>query len=305
MPNAMDENSWLVLLRRIQDGKCTPFLGAGVCYGVLPLGGDVARQWSQQFGYPLEDNYDLARVAQFLAVKHDDAMFPKEEIIRLFSGAAPPVFTEPDEPHAALASLPLPIYMTTNYDDFMARALQANATPRKTPVRETCHWNRMAADHPCIFESEPNYQPTEERPLVFHLHGYDLSPESLVLTEDDYLDFLVNISRNQQMLPHQIQRAFTGTSLLFIGYRLEDWTFRVLFRGLVSATEASLRRISVTVQLPPSGADAAAQEAIKDYRSAYFDRIDVKVYWGTARQFAAELRERWSRFNHGLAVGRP
>jgi len=305
MPNAMDENSWLVLLRRIQDGKCTPFLGAGACDGVLPLGGDVARQWSQQFGYPLEDNYDLARVAQFLAVKHDDAMFPKEEIIRLFSGIAPPVFTEADEPHAALASLPLPIYMTTNYDDFMARALQANPNPVKTPVREICHWNRMAADHPCIFQREPDYQPTVQRPLVFHLHGYDLSPESLVLTEDDYLDFLVNISRNQQMLPHQIQRAFTGTSLLFIGYRLEDWTFRVLFRGLVSATEASLRRISVTVQLPPRGADVAAQEAIKDYRSAYFDRIDVKVYWGTARQFAAELRERWSRFNHGLAVGRP
>jgi len=28
-------------LRRIQSGKCTPFLGAGACDGALPLGADV------------------------------------------------------------------------------------------------------------------------------------------------------------------------------------------------------------------------------------------------------------------------
>ena len=37
MPNTLSEEDWEILLRRIDKGKCTPFLGAGACYGVLPL----------------------------------------------------------------------------------------------------------------------------------------------------------------------------------------------------------------------------------------------------------------------------
>ena len=43
------------------------------------------------------------------------------------------------------------------------------------------------------------------------------------------------------------KKALAGASLLFIGYRLADWNFRVLHRGLVMAGESSLRRLSVTV----------------------------------------------------------
>jgi hypothetical protein len=68
-------DTWSLLLRRIQSGKCTPFLGAGACYGTLPLGADIARGCSERYGYPLEDSHDLARVAQFLAVR-EDSMFP-------------------------------------------------------------------------------------------------------------------------------------------------------------------------------------------------------------------------------------
>ena len=118
-------------------------------------------------------------------------------------------------------------------------------------------------------------------------------PESLVLTEDDYLDFLVNISSDQALLPLRIQRALTGASLLFIGYRLADWSFRVLYRGLISSMEASLRRISVAVQLPPEDQD------VQNYLAEYFGNINVKVYWGTARDFSAELRERWEEFSNG------
>ena len=68
MPSRLEDRDWDILLRRIRDGKCTPFLGAGVNAGVLPLGSDIARQWAAQYKYPLEDGTDLARVAQFLAV---------------------------------------------------------------------------------------------------------------------------------------------------------------------------------------------------------------------------------------------
>jgi hypothetical protein len=176
----------------------------------------------------------------------NDPMWPKEEILkRFFTKAAPPDFNSPDEPHGVLAELPLPVYMTTNYDDFMVRALRSR---KKDPTRELCQWNKYIKGLPSIFES--GFEPTVANPVVFHLHGYDKVSESLVLTEDDYLDFLVNISTDPALLPPRIQAALTGASLLFIGYSPADWDFRVLFRGLVMSKESSLRRLSITVQLP-------------------------------------------------------
>ena len=132
MPNRLEDRDWDILLRRIRDGKCTPFLGAGVNAGVLPLGSEIARQWAAQDKYPLEDGTDLARVAQFLAVSSRDKMFPKEEIVKSFEGVAPPDFSARDDPQGALADLPLPVYMSTNYDDFMAKALKSRGKDPKT-----------------------------------------------------------------------------------------------------------------------------------------------------------------------------
>jgi hypothetical protein len=289
MPKTLEERDWDLLLRRIKAGKCTPFLGAGACFGALPLGSEIAQEWAQEYHYPLEDSSDLARVAQFLAVQYDP-MFPKEEILKQFENVAPPDFTVPDELHGVLAELPLPVYMTTNYDDFMMQALESRD---KDPKRELCRWNQLVKGQPSIFESEPGFNPTPANPVVFHLHGNDKVPESLVLTEDDYLDFLVNISRDQTLLPPRIQEALAGASLLFLGYGMADWSFRVLFRGLITSIEPSLRRISVIVQLPP------ALEEAQDYLGNYFNRMDVRVYWGTLREYAAELRQRWKEFSNG------
>lgn len=290
MAQTLREQDWEILLGRIQKGKCTPFLGAGAAYGFLPLGSDIAQNWAKEYGYPLTDSTDLARVAQFLAVSTKDSMFPKEKILESFKSCSAPDFAAADEPHAVLADLPLPIYMTTNYDDFMMRALVSR---NRQPRRELCSWNSFLRGRPSVFDASETFLPSAANPVVYHLHGHTGVPESLVLTEDDYLDFLVSISRDHNLLPPRIQEALTGASLLFIGYRLADWDFRVLFRGLVTAMESSLRRISVAVQLPP-GSVAGAPDAQK-YLTDYFDDINVRVYWGTAREFAAELRQRWER----------
>lgn len=291
MPNTLQNLDWDTLLPRIREGKCTPFIGAGACEGSLPLGAQIAQEWAQEHGYPLEDESDLARVAQYLAVTHDP-MFPKETLIRRFqeSDCQQPDFGEADEPHSVLAKLPLPVYLTTNYDDFMVRALRSGG---KDPHREICRWNRFIEQEPSVFDLEEGFEPTVARPVVFHLHGREDLAESLVLTEDDYLDFLVSVWR-RQVLPLRIERALSGASLLFVGYSLRDWTFRVLFRGIVGSMEGSLRRISIAVQLGPDNANA------RRYLDSYYNHLDVKVYWGTARQFAAELATRWRAFcGHG------
>ncbi|HXF60075.1 MAG TPA: SIR2 family protein [Caldilineaceae bacterium] len=206
--------------------------------------------------------------------------------------AQPPNFNLPDEPHGVLADLPLPVYMTTNYDDFMVRGLSSRG---KQPKRELFRWNSdLTKNYTSIFDTRADYQPTPAEPVVFHLHGHNEVPESLVLTEDDYLDFLVNLSSDRYRLPHWIERALTGSTLLFIGYSLADWNFRVLFRGLVRVREQSLRYGNFMVQVLPLPAEAPEEERqrVQRYLDKYFDEEKVRVYWGTATEFCQELRER-------------
>ena len=294
----MEEKHWDTLLQRVKDGRCTPFLGAGAAAGTLPLGADIAKEWAKELHHPLkEDAEDLARIAQFLAVRHDP-MYPKERIRTSFDGHGPPDFDLPYEPHGVLADLPLSVYLTTNYDDFMMQALRSRG---KEPERELCRWN----DHPAVrrapspFSGPEGFEPTPARPIVYHLHGLLELPESLVLTEDDYIDFLVNVSRDlDSRIPPRIQEAVAEASLLFLGYQLRDLDFRVLYRGLVGLVNPSGKRFSFTVQMgPPTKPES--KERVQEYLRDYFERMDVRVFWGTAHEFAAELRRRWTAFNEG------
>lgn len=276
MLKSLDEQSWNLLLDRIADKRCTPFLGAGV--SPHPQAAQIARLWADEWKYPMPDSDDLGHVSQFLAVKSRDGMMPKEKLLKIFRDTSKPDFDDPTEPHGLLADLNLPLYLTTNYDNFMYQALRSR---NRDPSQIVCRWNDSVPKPTSLRE------PTPASPWVFHLHGSDLVTESLVLTDDDYLDFLLTSSRDKRLLPHQVSRALADTSLLFLGYRLADWSFRVLFRGLIYAVPEARRRLNIAVQLPsPHSAEC-------DYLEAYFSNMKVQVYWGNATDFVKELRRRW------------
>ncbi|MDY9927798.1 SIR2 family protein [Methanosarcina sp.] len=296
MPDILEEKDWGILLKRIKDGKCTPFLGAGACSEKIPVSSQIANEWAEKYGYPMEDSYDLTRVAQFVAVTQDP-MFPKDEICtkikELVEEVTPKYFKAPDEPHGMLADLPLPVYVTTNYDDLMVRALKSRG---RAPVQEICQWSE------CLKQRKPtllDYVPTPEKPLVYHLHGCYEFPESLVLTEDDYLEFLVTISVEQDRLPPRIEQAFADASLLFLGYRITDWDFRVLFRLLYRYLERSGRK-HISVQLVPGNVSETQKGEVQKYLDRYFADLRIQVYWHDCHEFATELRNRWEVFNRGI-----
>ena len=302
MPNpaasteGLTDTQWDILLTRIKEGHCTPFLGSGASWPTLPLGGTIAAEWADAHDFPFKDERnDLPQVAQYLAVSSDEPMYPKELIARRLNTKETPDFTPP-EPHAVLARLPFPVYLTTNYDDFMYQALVAHG--QKDPRWDICRWNasqKVLATPSAL--AEPGYEPSAARPLVYHLHGRRDIAESLVLTEDDYFDFLVGVSREAAVeahqkvkLPARILEALS-VSLLFVGYRLADWNVRVVHRGLIGSMEASLRRGSLTVQLEPE--DMAQAE----YLQSYFKQMDVRVFWGTAEDFMGQLLRKWEDFD--------
>jgi hypothetical protein len=287
MPTLLDDKDWEQLIRNIKKNLCTPFLGAGMSYGLLPLGGDIAKKWAAEYQYPMADSDDLIKVSQYVSVEQS-SMSPKDELVQQFQDAkVEPNFKDVNQPHRVLAELPLTTYITTNYDDFMERALSAR---HRDPKVELCRWNSLLEDRPSIFDE--SYKAHPATPVVFHLHGYQDDPYSLVLTEDDYYTFLVNISRKPDIIPRPIEDALKKTSLLFIGYRLADWNFRVLQQSLTRFMEGGLQRNHVAVMLPPPALEGQEERA-KQYWRKYYEKMKVTVCWATAAEFLTELRARY------------
>jgi hypothetical protein len=322
------EADWKTIIRRIKAGKCTPIVSYQVSSHHFTNQKAVVEAWADEIGYPMIDRDNLARVAQFSSTTSRDALVAKEEFLdflkqRLLNQARdeqtaeqsafldtladelfdltfsevasrlgyPRYENELENPLRILAELPLPIYLTTNYATFMENALRA---ANKEPRTEICYWYEDLEDDVCsVFEQDPDYQPSVEEPLVFHLHGLDACPSSLVLTEDDYLDFLVKVSLDAEAVPKRVAQALADSSLLLLGYQLYDWDFRVIFRGLIATKRASRRLLSMSIQLTPDQAGIRDFEEAQNYLEQYFDKANFDIYWGDTQSFSRELWEQW------------
>jgi len=125
---SLKDHHWNNLLNALYEKKCTPYIGAGASAKWLPLASDLSKGWAEKYGYPLEDVSDLSRVAQFLELEYDDPLFPKNLFSQEIRKIESPEFSLDENrntPHALLADLNLPIYITTNYDHFMEKALKS------------------------------------------------------------------------------------------------------------------------------------------------------------------------------------
>jgi hypothetical protein len=309
------------IIDRIKQGRVVPIISKRVTHNLV-LGGDqrIVESYRAYTNYPLQAKHAVARVAQFTKVVDDNMIDPraiKEDYInfvknQLFDiaekdGIAPDVLAELEEtfdelifsefserlgyprfdrednvPLLILADLPLPIYITTDHHAFIEVALRRAG---KKPRTEICYWHKGLERVPSVFSDE-SYQPTPEEPLVYHLHGFDSVPESLVLTEDDYMEFLMavsqNLGRDTDPIPRRVRQAMADSSLVMLGYSLRQWDFKVVFWGLIKPRP--LQQTSVSVQLEPS-------EIEKKYYQKYLEAFGFKVFWGEIDEYIQELSE--------------
>jgi hypothetical protein len=312
---------WPALIRSIANRKCTPVLGPGLLEGVAGTSRDLARRLAEEYNFPLAPfaRDDLPQVAQYLAV-NQSVDFMRDEVansLRRTLGERAPGDDRPDheesisgalaaagrrrrvddaaEPHRVLASMPLPIYLTANPDQLLADALRE---ARREPQVLLCPWH-VEEQH---FVPPQITPPSVQAPLVFHLLGQLDEPDSLVITEDDYFRYLIGVRRNAELLPDAVQRALADTSLLFIGFRFEDWSFRALLQSMLRLSGGSRRShyTHVAVQIDPQEGATLIPQAARNYLKEYLGPVaaqtyqaNISVYWGSVEDFIAELRARW------------
>ncbi len=213
------------------------------------------------------------------------------ETIRLVGGQY--IETDKNEPHRVLAQLGLPLYITTNANDLLADGIRYHG---REPRVELYRWKDSDDVDwpPSIFDENQSWHLSTEEPLVYHLFGHLSQPETVVLSEDDYFDYLMGLDRNKSRLPPQVGSALNDSSLLFLGFRMDDWGFRVLFRSLMRRGGAGLRtrHAHVAVQIDPEGEFTSEPENARLYLTKYFGSENISLYWGSPRDFVEELSER-------------
>ncbi len=304
---------------QIKIGKVVPVIGNTVANNML-LGGhqQMVKEFAHYLEYPWAENADLAHITQFVSVsdespvgeitiKNDylnwvksrifhiaekeqtsgdlleeaDARFDELDFGGLCRSLGYPHFGDPrDDPMLILAQMPLPIYLTTSYHGLLEAALTRAG---KQPHSAICAWSpRLRVWNESL---DRDYRPTPEQPLVFHLHGHDSDPHSLVLTENNYMEFLVSVARDigreTDLIPARVRHALADSSLILMGFEPDSWDFRTLLWGLLQPRPRKQTSVTV-IQVKPSGAR-------ENYLRHLMRDAAFEIYWGDPKQFTGEL----------------
>jgi hypothetical protein len=322
-----DFEIWDGLIDQIRDGSLVPILGSGLMEPYVGSAREFARSWADKCQYPMAESfqYDLHQVAQYISttqgkafaindcvrelsnqmLQHwpdlaqettaEGAESPQQRLLRLLSEVRElRLQNHTAEPYEVLAQLSCPLYLTTNLGNLLTDALQAAG---KTPHTNRSRWR----DEGGRFAESSDLEalaPTVEHPLVFQLYGHLSDKRSIVLTEDDFFEYLIGITQLQNRpQPSVLLEKLTDSGLMFLGFRIEDWEFRVFIHLLQSLQGNKLRGFykNVAVQLDPEEGLGTDLDRARRYLEKYFGTpaMQIEIYWGSAEDFLQELNQRW------------
>ena len=150
---------------------------------------------------------------------------------------------------------------------------------------------RRAENPGTAFEEQPlakldlSCEP-DDASVIFKMHGSvdpsDAKNDQYVITEENYVTFLGRMTE-KNAIPNDFLLPMQQRRLLFLGYGLEDWNFRVLLR--------SLSLVDVSGQ---SGADFvhwAIQRRVDEIEQQLWQRQRVNLADLDLNEFVAKLRQ--------------
>ena len=331
-----------LIVQRIFEGRCVPFLGAGVNvssndYKGLPLAYEVSlhlvrgltkkftkeqleeltnkadedvkrrvaqlvsklddeqmrqMKWSDIEQYldqaePLPSLLraslpDLARIALHVAVEQD-----VDYLMNLVHEVLADAQYQPSPLLQTLVSLPFKLFVTTNYDRLLERAFPGNdyellvqPVTGFTDLEQATIQDRLAAIN---------------KPIIYKIHGSfrdngnpagnPQNSNRLILTEEDYIQFLSIVGREDMGVPTMVREKLVDGTILFLGYSLQDWDFRTIHKILFEPLQGRQPNKSFAIQKDPP-----------DFWVQYWNSKNVTILNVDLYTFATELKEYWQDF---------
>jgi hypothetical protein len=309
---------WPALLDNIYRDRCTPILGPGLLEALVGPFRQLARDWAERHDFPLAAHWreDLAHVSEYLATVQQPT-FPRDRLedhilgklresvhgrpaAAAGQGQADALLSavarerrrsDPADPHRVLARLPCKLYLSTNPDRLLRDALEDAG---KRPQVDYCQWRDDVAWPAPLNEQDPSFRLSPDEPLVYHFFGGFALKNSLVLTADDYFDFLIGATMKRDSILKAVIRALADSALLYLGFRVDDWSFKVLFRCLVNkhVGEVSKGYAHVAVQVDPDTGGFTNPGQARDYLGTYYLRQEVSIIWCPIEEFMQQLQQR-------------
>ena len=317
-------NKWPTICNAIRKGMFVPILGPELGEEIFGGTSELAGRLGSKHAFPLApyERADLAKVAQYIATDQD-LPYAREQVEKYFkqrliawldgnsqaiAGNELPELLDmagkrcqenPENPYRMLADLRAPIYVNASCETLFLRVLRNHGAQ---PDELSAAW-RSGEGREVPKQPRPkSATPTAERPWVYHVFGLFERPDSMVLTEDDFFDYLIATAKSDLLLPALMGRLMQS-SLLFLGFRLDDWRFRVLFRMIATRQgRGTLDSLShVGVQVNPDEQNLLDVERTRKYIESYFgspkDAPRISIYWGKPAEFLKELQEQRQREN--------
>lgn len=274
------EDDWNALVDAIEGQRCVLFLGPGVAITAdeVPLcdrlAAALAAGLSEEQRARIGKHRELAHVAGIFADPPGDRVKLELAVDRFYKEhAAAPV----PSLHQCLARLPFALAVTTTFERFLHRALAALANE---PAREAHHTFKLPA-------AKQPPTPTEGF-FVYELLGSLRDRRSLVLTENDIIEFLIRIAADSEQKRFLTHDTFEhqDTSFLFLGFGFRHWYWRMLLHILNKRSGGRPR--------PSFALENQAFFDLPDYEQSavFFDRGHRVQFRPFADDFVAELQRR-------------
>jgi hypothetical protein len=304
-----DERHYWLVAGLLAGGEVIPFLGAGANLvdrpdeaaweqgRFLPSGRELARALAERSRYPDPDDADLLRVSQYV-----DAILGEGQLYRFLRSVLDADYP-PNSLHRLLARLvalrrerggPQLLVVTANYDDLLERALGEAGEPFDVVWYEAkrgglqgrfIHRSPDGEVVPIMRPNKYTRLALAERPVILKLHGAfdreDAKRDSYVVTEDNYIDYLVGGDVGEQ-IPFALRARMGESHFLFLGYSMRDWNLRVILNRIWGAQQLDLK--SWAIQREP--ASAAAREVEE---TLWRDRGDVDLLYVPLSEYVAGL----------------
>jgi hypothetical protein len=272
----LKERHWNNLIGSLRHGQCVLLVGAELPVektGSAPASEDtsIPQELQRALAKELEEDgrhppgSTLSAVAQYY--EDTEGFGPAalrataERLIRS------PRFS-PSEVHQKLAALPFSLIVTTAHDGLLAQTL---AKSGKTPITQQYNMRGDKRDN-----SEFMIPGTPTSPVIYHLFGNANHPLSLVLSENDVLDFLIRVVSERPPLPNSLLRALKrdGQSFLFVGFGIRRWDLRVLLKVLLRTLELNRSGPAIAAESLSGLLQADREETILFYQRG--TRVEVE-----------------------------